>query len=138
VQIPFERTNFEKHFRRPFGKWLIAKGAELRDPTNEWEVMRYALDGTVSIIYAKKRGMLNYTGDSFAHIQDFLDSQPITRRWVCPGPNLMTIPKGSSIADIMKGWGSATDTAREPAIHSQEPQGGDEPSSDHHSDVPWE
>lgn len=49
----------------PFKAWLIARGAEVLSPTNEWEVVRFRTNEGVSIIYKKKHGALTFTGESF-------------------------------------------------------------------------
>lgn len=139
MNIPFHDVAFART-ASAFTKWLKAKGAEMRNPTNEWEVLRYALDGTVSIIYKNKRGTLNYTGNSYAHIQEFLGNR---RRLVMPGPNMQQISKIEStcggIEPLLKKWGRIeTDPPCEPAEYCSQPEDRGQPSTDHCEDVPWE
>lgn len=138
MQVP----NLARQLSPKFNLWLVDQGAEILSPTNDWEVLRYRLNSELHIIYKNKHERLTYTNRSLDHMIEFTEAAQTdlgTRgRTVCRGPNLMTVPKGSNIADIVKGWGSATDSPREPAIHSQEPEGGDQPPADHHTRLPWE
>lgn len=60
-----------------FREWLEGRGAELRDLTNEWEVVRYRAPSTsgsapvVHVVYKNKRGGLNYQGWANKHYKDF-------------------------------------------------------------------
>lgn len=45
-----------------FKTWLTARGAEVLQPTNEWEIVRFRAHGMISIIYAKKNGSTTFTG----------------------------------------------------------------------------
>lgn len=58
-----------------FAKHLTAIGAEMKDPTNVWEVVRYKADGATHIVYMKANGALTYTGDSKAHYTNFLSNR---------------------------------------------------------------
>lgn len=45
-----------------FKEWLVARGAELLVPTNEWEIVRYRGAGATSVVYVNKVGKRSFTG----------------------------------------------------------------------------
>lgn len=47
-----------------FKAWLTARGAQVLEPTSEWEVVRFSTARQLSIIYRKKGGELTLTGES--------------------------------------------------------------------------
>lgn len=47
-----------------FKTWLTKRGAEVLDPTNPWEVVRFRTTNGVSVIYTNKRGNHTFTGES--------------------------------------------------------------------------
>lgn len=54
-----------------FRSALIGAGAEFLDPTCEWEVMRYRLDGKTGIIYRNKKGRITPAGAAVGHHRNF-------------------------------------------------------------------
>ena len=40
--------------------WLRTQGAEFRQPTNQWEVLRFMLGGKLHIVYKRATGRLTY------------------------------------------------------------------------------
>jgi hypothetical protein len=48
--------------RLEFEAWLIAAGAEILRPTNEWEVLRIRANAEVSVAYRNKLGTLSVVG----------------------------------------------------------------------------
>lgn len=49
-----------------FKIWIAARGGEVLEPTNQWEVVRFRGEGKTSIIYTKKNGGVTFTGDASA------------------------------------------------------------------------
>jgi hypothetical protein len=47
---------------KEFGDWLSGVGAQVLEPTNEWEVLRFKAGSTTSIIYRHKVGGVTYSG----------------------------------------------------------------------------
>tara|TARA_R110001632_G_scaffold75535_1_gene171911 strand:+ start:932 stop:1408 length:477 start_codon:yes stop_codon:yes gene_type:complete len=47
-----------------FKSYLIENGVQILEPTNEWEVIRFEVNGNTSVIYKSNKGKLSYTGDS--------------------------------------------------------------------------
>jgi hypothetical protein len=47
---------------KEFGDWLSGVGAQVLEPTNEWEVLRFKAGSTTSIIYRNKVGGVTYSG----------------------------------------------------------------------------
>jgi len=55
-----------------FSEWLEAQGAIFQMPTNEWEVLRYRLNGSSpKILYRKKTGVYTLTDEVRADYQQF-------------------------------------------------------------------
>lgn len=50
--------------RAKFEEFLTARGAQILQPTNEWEVLRFRSLKGVSIIYRNAQDGLTFTGDS--------------------------------------------------------------------------
>lgn len=50
--------------RAKFEEFLTARGAQILQPTNEWEVLRFRSMAGVSIIYRNAQDGLTFTGDS--------------------------------------------------------------------------
>ena len=46
-----------------FKKWLIARGAEVLEPTNEYEIVRFKANGKISVVYEGRRGV-SFVGES--------------------------------------------------------------------------
>lgn len=47
-----------------FRQWLTARGAEVLEPTSEWELMRFRAGDETSVIYRNKSEQVNFTGGS--------------------------------------------------------------------------
>lgn len=47
-------------------------GADILEPTNEWEVLRFR-GNTLSVIYKNKHGVLNFTGEAKTAVNAFLN-----------------------------------------------------------------
>lgn len=45
-----------------FREFLASRGAELLEPTNEWEVLRFRAAGATSVIYTNARGSVTPSG----------------------------------------------------------------------------
>jgi len=64
-------------------QWLTKFGAEVGQPTNPYEVIRYRAyvakkaHAEVHIIYRKDNGLLTFTGHTRKHYQAFLDKKPL-------------------------------------------------------------
>lgn len=56
---------------------LSAAGAELLDPTNEWEVLRYRLAGKTGIVYRNAKGRANPTGSAGTHYHNLIAGWPL-------------------------------------------------------------
>lgn len=59
--------DFRAAFRDPeqveaFKAFVVEHGAELRAPTNEWELVRFKMNGAVNVIYSSKRGRISIVG----------------------------------------------------------------------------
>jgi hypothetical protein len=50
--------------RAAFEEFLIARGAQILQPTNEWEVLRFKTKKGLSIVYRNKRDGLTPTGEA--------------------------------------------------------------------------
>jgi len=57
--------------RESFEKFIVARGAQVLQPTNEWEVLRFRTHKGVSVIYRNSKETLTFTGDSFNAWQSF-------------------------------------------------------------------
>jgi hypothetical protein len=64
-----------------FADWLRDNGAQVLDPTNAYEVLRYKLQGATHVIYQNKAGRLTITDAINAHIKAFEGgaSGPVSR-----------------------------------------------------------
>lgn len=83
---------------KAFGAWLSGCGAEVLEPTNEWEVVRFKSGDSTSIIYRNKVGGVRYTGDSELAWKAFSNgnawrAKPPTSRRKSMSPMLRTIRK---------------------------------------------
>lgn len=58
-----------------FVKWLSAAGAELLEPTNPWELLRFRGNGETSIIYKNSAGKITFTGDSRKAFEAFSEGK---------------------------------------------------------------
>lgn len=56
---------------RQFGQWIEANGGFLREPTSEWEVIRYDLAGEIHSIYRNSKGRLTLAGKTADHYHTF-------------------------------------------------------------------
>lgn len=57
--------------RANFEEFLTARGAQILQPTNEWEVLRFKSSKGVSIIYRNARDGLTFTGESMTAWNSF-------------------------------------------------------------------
>lgn len=66
-----------------FAAWLASQGAEIGQPTNPYELIRYrafwqgSAKAATHIVYTKDNGLLTYMGGSRAHYQAFLDGESL-------------------------------------------------------------
>lgn len=68
-----------------FRSWLSGCGAQVLEPTNEWELIRFKAGGVTSVIYRNSVGGVKYTGSADEAYQAFKNgkpwrAQPSTRR----------------------------------------------------------
>jgi hypothetical protein len=54
-----------------FIEFLKARGAQVLEPTNEWEVLRFLAGEQTCVIYRTKTGRLTFTGDSYNAFMKF-------------------------------------------------------------------
>lgn len=47
-----------------FVNWLVANGAQVLEPTNEWEMVRFRDGGVTSVIYRNKTDAVTFTGSA--------------------------------------------------------------------------
>lgn len=59
-----------------FRSALVKAGAQILDPTNEWEWLRYRLLGKVGIVYLNKKGRISPSGASEAHHKNWRSGRP--------------------------------------------------------------
>lgn len=59
-----------------FTAWLKARGAQLLEATNEWELLRFKANGRTSIVYAKADNSLTFTGEAAKAWRSFESSGP--------------------------------------------------------------
>jgi len=57
---------------------LSGAGAELLELTNEWEVIRYRLEGKVGIVYRNKKGRITPSGAAGTHHANWKAGRPLT------------------------------------------------------------
>jgi hypothetical protein len=73
-----------------FRDWLSGAGAQVLEPTNEWELIRFKAGATTSIIYRNKVGGVTYSGaakeawDAFKSGAPWRAIRPTTRRGMSP------------------------------------------------------
>lgn len=67
AQLTKRRANFEA--------FLIQRGAQILQPTNEWEVLRFKSSKGVSIVYRNAKDGLTWTGESADAWNAFTDNQ---------------------------------------------------------------
>lgn len=58
-----------------FKDWLRSAGAEVLEPTNEWEVLRFRAGGSTAVIYRNKANQLNMGRDAEKALTAFLSGQ---------------------------------------------------------------
>ena len=66
---------FEKK-SKTFTGWLAANGAEVLQPTNEWEIVRYRDGAGTAIAYKNARGFLTMTGSMSEAFAAFTGGKP--------------------------------------------------------------
>lgn len=79
-----------------FKDWLSGCGAEVLEPTNEWEVVRFKSPECTSVIYTNKVGGLRFVGQAEEALKAFSESCPwraaeATRRRKKLTPEMRTI-----------------------------------------------
>ena len=80
------------HLNKPanlnkFASFLIENGAKILEPTNQWEVLRYRIQGAgVVVIYKKASGALNVPSIAQEHLTCFEKGRAIERK-ERPGKN---------------------------------------------------
>lgn len=62
--------------RAKFEEFLTARGAQILQPTNEWEVLRFRSSVGVSIVYRNAQDGLTWTGNSAEAWSAFAKGQP--------------------------------------------------------------
>jgi len=67
----FSRSSTKPLQLNQFREAIVLAGAELIDPTNEWEVLRYRHDGKIGILYRNKKNLLTPSGVAAAHLANF-------------------------------------------------------------------
>lgn len=83
--LPIRRSQFKV---AAFAQWLTANGAEICQPTNPYEVIRYraytpgATKAGTHIVYAKDTGALTFAGVTRAHYEAFLRGDAIPGMFV--------------------------------------------------------
>lgn len=70
---------------KAFRDWLSANGAQVLEPTNEWELIRFKSDSGTSVIYKDKGSRLTFTGEALKAWEAFKHGQgwramPATKR----------------------------------------------------------
>lgn len=56
-----------------FKAFIVERGAELREPTNEWEVLRFAVGKRVNVVYTSKKGRISVSGNEInLLVEDFV------------------------------------------------------------------
>ena len=80
-----------------FSDFLVARGAEVFPPSNEWEVVRFKTSKGLSIIYTKKNGELTFTGEALTAWKAFKTNLswralPATKRKQSP-PEIQALRK---------------------------------------------
>lgn len=59
-----------------FRRWLTERGAEVLEPTNEWEVVRFRAGGDTCVIYRNKSHNLTYAGKAAEAAHAFFGGKP--------------------------------------------------------------
>lgn len=59
-----------------FRSWLSGCGAEVLEPTNEWELIRFKSEGATSVIYRNSVGGVTYTGKAEEAYKAFKEGKP--------------------------------------------------------------
>lgn len=58
--------------QKQFREWLLAAGAELLEPPNSYEVLRFRANGDIAVVYRDATGVLSWTGASAKIFGHFL------------------------------------------------------------------
>lgn len=75
VQQPITMQRLKK--RMPALKdWLSAAGAEVLEPTNQWELLRFRAHSQTSIVYTNQRSSITFTGEARTALDAFFCSKP--------------------------------------------------------------
>lgn len=62
--------------RAKFEAFLTARGAQILQPTNEWEVLRFKTSRGTSVVYCNSKGGITLTGESDKAWADFEKNGP--------------------------------------------------------------
>jgi hypothetical protein len=81
-----------------FRAFLNERGAEVLEPTNEWELVRFKSGKTTSIVYTKKNGIVTFLGDAFNAWTAFKTNgswraAPVSRSKKSSKPSIATLRK---------------------------------------------
>jgi len=82
--------------REQFRNWLAANGAEVLEPTSEWELVRFKAGSETGVIYSNKSGELTFTGPAGEAWKAFKGAHswraaPATKRRPKSSPRLQAI-----------------------------------------------
>lgn len=70
----------DKNLQR-FTSFLIENGAVIKDPTNTWEILRYKIEGSGTVvIHRNSRGFINIPNDARQHLECYEAGRAIDRR----------------------------------------------------------
>jgi 5-methylcytosine-specific restriction endonuclease McrA len=75
-----QRDRFAKR-QEAFEGWLLARGAEVLAPTNEWEMLRFRTGRGVSIVYRKGNGSLTFTGEAAVAYDGYRNANGKNASW---------------------------------------------------------
>ena len=60
-----------------FKEWLTVRGAIVKAPTNEWEIIRFLSDEGTGIVYRNKANRLTFSGDAARAYAAFFERQDL-------------------------------------------------------------
>lgn len=61
---------------KEFAKFIVSRGAELLEPTNEWEVLRFRSRDGIGVVYKNKYDNRTYSGTAIEAIKAFKANNP--------------------------------------------------------------
>lgn len=102
--------------RAKFEEFLTARGAQILQPTNEWEMLRFRSSKGVSIVYRNAQDDLTWTGESADAWNAFTDNlswrgSKATKRPKKPSVHLQTVFKRDG-PDCFFCWCTTTEETR--------------------------